>query len=87
MKKNWLENRKQKKKNLNYLSALESRKISHTNRKVTNAFERQHKRKNVPESEFLTQMKDPSNVVEFENLHSYFFHRHRCAQGGGRGIV
>ena len=73
MKKNWFEKRKQKKKDQNYLSARESRRISRENRKITNGFEKMHKRKNVPESEFLTQMKDPGNVVEFDNLHSYFF--------------
>ena len=56
-----------------YLSAKDSRRISRYNRKVTNALEKQHKRKHVPESEYLTQMKDPSNTVEFDNLHSYFF--------------
>ena len=56
-----------------YLSAKESRRISKANRKITNAFEKQHKRKNVPESEHLTQMHDPNNAVEFDNLHTYFF--------------
>ena len=56
-----------------YLSAKESRRISKENRKITNAFEKQHKRKNVPESEYLTQMHDPNNAVEFDNLHTYFF--------------
>ena len=31
------------------------------------------RRKNVPESEYLTEMKDPQNVVEFDDLHTYFF--------------
>lgn len=56
-----------------YLSAKESRRISRENRKITNQFEKQHKRKNVPESEYLTQMHNPENAVEFDNLHSYFF--------------
>jgi len=62
-----------KKKQEGYLSAKESRRISRENRKVTNAFEKEHKRKNVPESEYLTTMNDPGNAVEFENLHTYFF--------------
>ena len=62
-----------KKKPEGYLSARESRRISRENRKVTNALEKQRKRKNVPESEYLTEMKDPNNAVEFDNLHSYFF--------------
>ena len=56
-----------------YLSAKESRRISRENRKTTDAFEKKHKRKNVPESEYSTNMKDPGNVLEIENLHTYFF--------------
>ena len=62
-----------KKKNDGYLSAKESRRISRENRKITNAYEKARKRKNVPESEYLTTMHDPNNAVEFDNLHSYFF--------------
>ena len=61
------------KKNTGYLSAKESRRISRENRKITNAMEKKYKRKNVPESEYLTQMHDPNNVLEIENLHTYFF--------------
>ena len=60
-------------KNEGYLSASESRRISRENRKITNQYEKKRKRKNVPESEYLTQMRDPNNMVEFENLHTYFF--------------
>ena len=62
-----------KKKNDGYLSARESRRISKENRRITSAMEKQRKRKNVPESEYLTEMKDPKNAVEFDNLHTYFF--------------
>ena len=62
-----------KKKNDGYLSAKESRRISRENRKITNAYEKARKRKNVPESEYLTKMHDSNNAVEFDNLHSYFF--------------
>ena len=62
-----------KKSNDGYLSARESRRISRENRKITSAFEKARKRKNVPESEYLTQMRDPNNSVEFDNLHTYFF--------------
>ena len=61
------------KKNEGYLSAKESRRISRENRRITNEFEKKRKRKNVPESEYLTQMHDPDNAVEFDNLHTYFF--------------
>ena len=62
-----------RKKPEGYLSAKDSRRISRQNRKITNALEKQHKRKRVPESEYLTKMKDPNNTVEFDNLHTYFF--------------
>ena len=60
-------------KNEGDLSASESRRISRENRKITNQYEKKRKRKNVPESEYLTQMRDPNNMVEFDNLHTYFF--------------
>ncbi|MCI8987472.1 MAG: ABC transporter ATP-binding protein [Lachnospiraceae bacterium] len=56
-----------------YLTAKESRKISKENRRITNQFEKQRKRKNVPESEYLTTMHNPENAVEFDDLHTYFF--------------
>ena len=62
-----------KKKPEGYLSAKESRRISRENRRVTNELEKKRKRKNVPESEYTTQMHDPNNVLEIQNLHSYFF--------------
>ena len=62
-----------KKKSEGYLSAKESRRISRENRRITNEFEKKRKRKDVPESEYLTQMHDPKNAVEFDNLHTYFF--------------
>ena len=62
-----------KKHNDGYLSAKESRRISKENRKITNALEKKRKRKNVPESEYLTEMHDLNNAVEFDNRHTYFF--------------
>ena len=56
-----------------HLTARESARISRENRKITDAIEKQRNRKNVPESEYLTQMRDPNNVVEFDNIHTYFF--------------
>ena len=61
------------KKHEGYLSARESRRISRENRKITDRLEKLHKRKNVPESEYLTTMKDEKNSLEIDNLHSYFF--------------
>ncbi len=56
-----------------YLSAKESRRISKQNRKITNELDKKYKRKHVPESEFLTIMKDSSNALEIDNLHTHFF--------------
>lgn len=62
-----------KKKDTNFISAKESRAISKENRRITNELEKKKNRKHIPESEYLTTMKDPGNVVEFDNLHTYFF--------------
>lgn len=62
-----------KSKDTSHLSAREMARIARENRRITNALERQRNRKNVPESEYLTQMKDPKNVVEFDDLHTYFY--------------
>ena len=61
------------KRNDGYMSARESRRISKENRRITNELEKKRKRKNVPEAEYLTQMHDPNNAVEFDNRHTYFF--------------
>ncbi len=61
------------KKQEGYLTAKEARKISKANRKITKELEKKRKRKNVPESEYLTEMKDSNNAVEFDDLHTYFF--------------
>ncbi len=60
-------------KKKSYISAKESRRISRENRRITAAIEKKRNRKHVDPSEYLTEMKDPANVVEFDNLHTYFF--------------
>ncbi|SEK84098.1 peptide/nickel transport system ATP-binding protein [Butyrivibrio sp. ob235] len=60
-------------KNSNYISAKESRRISRENRKITSEIEKKRNRKHIPESEYVTQMKNPDNCVEFDNVHTYFF--------------
>ena len=57
----------------NYISARESARISRENMRITREIEKKRNRKNVPESEYRTEMRDPKNVVEFDNLHTYFF--------------
>ena len=61
------------KKNANYISAKETKRISKENRKITNEIEKKRNRKNIPESEYITTMKNPENVVEFDNVHTNFF--------------
>ena len=61
------------KKNANYISAKETKRISKENRKINNEIEKKRNRKNIPESEYITTMKNPENVVEFDNVHTYFF--------------
>jgi len=60
-------------RNLNQISARELVAISRENRRITDELERARDRRNVLESEYLTTMRDPKNVVEFDNLHTYFF--------------
>jgi len=62
-----------KTKDQNYISAKEARRITRENRAITNAIEKKRNRKNVPESEYVTQMRDNNNVVEFDNLHTFFY--------------
>ena len=55
-----------------YITHKESREIARENRKAINYYEKQKRRKARPE-EYVTQMKDEKNIVEFEDLHTYFF--------------
>lgn len=57
----------------NYITRKETRAISKKNKHIMERFESKRNRKNVPESEYTTVMKDPNNVVEFDNVHTYFF--------------
>ena len=56
-----------------YLSGKEARKISAENRRITSELEKKRRRKNVPEKEYLTQMRRQENAVEFDDLHTWFF--------------
>lgn len=62
-----------KKGNTEYISSKESRAITKENRRVTDMIEKRRKRKNIPESEYITKMRNPDNVVEFDDVHTYFF--------------
>ena len=64
--------KKKKEGNSHYITSSESKKIMRENAKAIKYYEKRKKRK-VVETEFLTEMKDEKNVIEFENLHTYFF--------------
>ncbi|MBP5686181.1 MAG: hypothetical protein J6W87_00175, partial [Clostridia bacterium] len=56
-----------------YISPKEERAIATHNFRETRRLEKYRTRKNVPEREYLTEMKDDNNIVEFDDLHTYFF--------------
>ncbi len=60
------------KKNTNYLSNKESKKISKYNISQMKYYEKEKKRKKDP-SEYTTIMKDPNNIIEIEDLVTSFF--------------
>ena len=60
------------KKKSSYLSGKEIRAIAKQNKKVMMALEaKKHRR--AKEEEFLSEMKDPDNILEIDDLHTYFF--------------
>ncbi len=59
-------------KKSHYISAKESRRISKENIKITKKFEKNKKRK-IPESEYMSEMKDDNNIIEFDDLHTFFY--------------
>ena len=60
------------KESKHYLSGKEVRAIAKQNNKIMRKLEKFKNRK-AEESEFVTQMKDPGNILEVEGLHSYYF--------------
>ena len=61
-----------KTENKHYLTGKEIRAIAKANAKEMKRLEA-YKNRKAEESEFLTQMKDPNNILEIEDLHTYFF--------------
>lgn len=55
-----------------YLTGKEVREIAKANAKEMKRLERA-KNRNVPKSEYMSAMKDDRNILEIEDLHSYFF--------------
>ena len=58
--------------NKHYLTGKEIRRIAKENSKVMMALEKKKYRK-AEESEYVTEMKNPENILEIEDLHTYFF--------------
>ena len=55
-----------------YISRSESRAIAKENSKAIRHFEKQKKRRVKPD-DYTTEMKDDKNIIEFDDLHTYFF--------------
>ena len=62
----------EEKKNRHYLTGKEVRAIVRENNKIVRALEKKKHRK-ASESEFLSSLKDEKNILEVEDLHTYFF--------------
>lgn len=55
-----------------YLTLKEERRIAKENLQITKRFEKQ-KRKKIPESDYISKMRDENNIVEFDDLHTFFY--------------
>ena len=62
-----------KRKNTSYISGRESHEISCFNRKLTRRLEKERARANTDPAKYVTVMHDDNNVVEFDNVATYFF--------------
>ena len=62
-----------KRKNTSYISGRESHEISRFNRKLTRRLEKERARANTDPAKYVTVMHDDNNVVEFDNVATYFF--------------
>lgn len=60
-----------KKTNGLYIDAKESRNIAKENRRAIKAITKQ--RAAYQPEDYITEMRDPGNIVEFDDLHTYFF--------------
>jgi len=61
------------KKKSSYISGKESRRITRFNRRVTKKLEKERADANKDPKLYTTTMKDPDNIVEFDNVCTYFF--------------
>ena len=60
------------KKNKNYLTGKEVKAIAKANAKRIKELEK-YKNRKAEEAEFLSEMKDPDNILEIEDLHTFFY--------------
>ena len=67
-----VKNKLQKKNDGHYLSGKEVRAIAKSNKKAMMALEKEKNRKKE-EHEYLATMKDEGNILEIDNLHTYFY--------------
>ena len=65
--------KKEEKKESSYISAKASRQISKFNRKLTKKLEKERNDAGKDPALYTTKMKDENNVVEFDNVCTYFF--------------
>ena len=61
------------KKKASYISGKESRRITRFNRRVTKKLEAERADANKDPALYTTKMANPDNVVEFDNVCTYFF--------------
>ncbi len=64
---------KRSNKETSYISGKDSRAISRFNRKLTKKLEKERANANKDPNLYTTRMRDPKNVVEFDNMCTYFF--------------
>ena len=62
-----------KRKNTSYISRKDSKAISRMNRKITKKLEAERANANKDAALYETTMRDENNVVEFDNMCTYFF--------------
>ena len=62
-----------KRKNTSYISGKESREITRFNRRLTRRLEKERANKSADPAKYTTTMRDDNNIVEFDNVCSYFF--------------
>ena len=62
-----------KRKNTSYISGKESRQITRFNRRLTRRLEKERANKSADPAKYTTTMRDDNNIVEFDNVCSYFF--------------